>query len=354
MENNEYIKTIEEKIIAEKQKIKNVNIIVAGKSGIGKSTLINAVFREKLATTGIGKPVTQEIELYQKRGLPIRIYDTVGLELNRDSQRKTIKAMKKLIESKRQNLSVDDDIHFMWYCISVPLDRIEDLEIDFIKEINELNIPVIIVLTKVFSKSAASRFAEKIKAMQLPIVDIVQVLAEDDGEIKAFGLNELVEKTSAILPQAIQVGFANVQNYALVLRKKEARKIITFYALNLDSSVKDLFNNIDNFEYVEQQSQMLVKISELYGVDTSLNKISEIIALICEMMLLMLQNKEVEYQESKSIFKDLAKLNSKKEISEKIGYAYVSFLEKVVLKEIDLETLSMEEFISIYHQQLDK
>jgi predicted GTPase len=35
-----------------------VNILIAGKTGVGKSTLINAVFQGNFATTGQGKPVT--------------------------------------------------------------------------------------------------------------------------------------------------------------------------------------------------------------------------------------------------------------------------------------------------------
>ena len=38
----------------------HVNILIAGRTGVGKSTLINAVFQGNLATTGQGKPVTQE------------------------------------------------------------------------------------------------------------------------------------------------------------------------------------------------------------------------------------------------------------------------------------------------------
>ena len=48
-----------------------LNIIVAGKTGVGKSTLINAVFRDKLAQTGLGKPVTNHMRKITKKGLPI-------------------------------------------------------------------------------------------------------------------------------------------------------------------------------------------------------------------------------------------------------------------------------------------
>lgn len=35
-----------------KKNLKNVNILIAGKTGVGKSTLLNAVFDGKLADTG--------------------------------------------------------------------------------------------------------------------------------------------------------------------------------------------------------------------------------------------------------------------------------------------------------------
>lgn len=38
-----------------------LNVLIVGKTGVGKSTLINAVFGDKVAKTGSGKPVTQEI-----------------------------------------------------------------------------------------------------------------------------------------------------------------------------------------------------------------------------------------------------------------------------------------------------
>lgn len=49
--------------------LKKLNIIVVGKSGVGKSTLINSLFRGNFAETGLGRPVTDEIRKIEKKKL---------------------------------------------------------------------------------------------------------------------------------------------------------------------------------------------------------------------------------------------------------------------------------------------
>jgi septin family protein len=45
-----------------------INLLVAGKTGVGKSTLINAVFQGNFASTGQGRPATRNTRKTKKKG----------------------------------------------------------------------------------------------------------------------------------------------------------------------------------------------------------------------------------------------------------------------------------------------
>ena len=76
------------------------NIMVAGITGTGKSTLLNAVFSSDLAATGTGRPVTDQIAEYDSPNIPIHIWDTVGLELDSEKTKESIKAIRDTIANK--------------------------------------------------------------------------------------------------------------------------------------------------------------------------------------------------------------------------------------------------------------
>jgi predicted GTPase len=40
------------------KELSTVTVLIAGRTGVGKSTLINAVFAGNMATTGQGRPIT--------------------------------------------------------------------------------------------------------------------------------------------------------------------------------------------------------------------------------------------------------------------------------------------------------
>ena len=47
-----------------------VNVLVAGPTGVGKSTLVNAILRTPVAKTGKGRPVTEDIQAWSVPGVP--------------------------------------------------------------------------------------------------------------------------------------------------------------------------------------------------------------------------------------------------------------------------------------------
>ena len=104
----ETIETIADKI----NSLSVLNIIVAGKTGVGKSTLINAVFREKLAETGTGKPVTDHMRKLTKKGIPLAIYDTRGFELGKEVQTEVKKEVIDTISKGLATKDINKTIHF--------------------------------------------------------------------------------------------------------------------------------------------------------------------------------------------------------------------------------------------------
>ncbi|WP_137601682.1 GTPase [Paucilactobacillus nenjiangensis] len=241
--------------------IKHVNIIIAGKSGIGKSTLINAAFKDELANTGTGKSVTDDIKLIQKSGVPIRIFDTVGLELGGKQQKDAIKAIKKLSDSKQKTVDVDDDIHCMWYCVSAASDRIDDKEIEFIQKISAMNIPVILVLTKVYSKTEADKFEQRLKSINMAIRQIVQVLAVDTDDNESFGIDKLMEETSELIPETVKIAFDNAKKATMIDRKKKAHAIVT---ASVVANFKGNDESISDNKVVDIQKQMMHSITSVY------------------------------------------------------------------------------------------
>src|SRR5665213_763206 len=102
------------------------NIVIAGRSGVGKSTLINAVFGGSLAETGQGRPVTISTREYSKEGVPVTLFDTRGLEMA--SYKATLGELERLAKERAASDDPNRHIHLAWICISEDSRRVEDGE----------------------------------------------------------------------------------------------------------------------------------------------------------------------------------------------------------------------------------
>ncbi|WP_071848129.1 GTPase family protein [Alkalibacterium sp. 20] len=280
--NNKYnmIQEILEKTESEVAKMSPVNILIAGKTGVGKSTLINNVFREKLADTGIGKPVTKHLRRITKEGIPIVLYDTRGLELEQKVQKQVMKEILDLVEKKKHTVEA---LHAVYYCIQANSSRIEDMEIELIKEISSI-LPVILVLTQSIGKPA-DEFNRYLENMNLPVAAVQNVMSEpyeisDDYVIPRFGLKQLIEKTLQLIPKESQEAFTNAQQADIERKAKVARRWASRYVATTFGVGFAPIPFSDASILVPMQVTLLAHITAIFGISMDKSTIVSIIAAV--------------------------------------------------------------------------
>ncbi len=265
--------------IAERiQNLNTLNIIVAGKTGVGKSTLINAVFKEKLAETGMGKPVTDHMRRITKKGIPLAIYDTRGFELGKEVQTQVKQEVVETITQGLISKDVNKAIHCIWYCINTASNRIEPEEIEWIREFSKENqltqVPVIIVLTQSFSKKKAEELRRMLLDENLDVVQIVPVLAEDyeideDISIKSYGLGMLIHVMGEALPDELQDTLQNVQKASLEEKKRHAQAVVATATAAAIAEGATPIPLADCAVLIPTQVAMIASITALFGLDVS-------------------------------------------------------------------------------------
>ncbi len=212
--------------------MQKVNILVCGKTGVGKSTLINAVFRENLAETGVGVPVTKHLCRIEKEGVPISLLDTRGLELDAKAQEETRKEILGEIDRALKTGKPEEHIHLLWYCVNSGSGRLEDFETEWIRSFSE-KVKVVLVLTQSYAKEH-ERLKKTIEEMNLPIGAVVSVLAQDfeitpEFKVAAHGLEGLVDASLQCIPEAFRMAFINAQRVDLKRKLAQANREVVFF-----------------------------------------------------------------------------------------------------------------------------
>ena len=249
--------------------------MVFGITGVGKSTLINNVFSENLAEVGVGRPITSHIRKYSKDESPLSIYDSPGLEQKGDNSIENL--LKEAVDVVNDGLKSGDSkkaIHCAWYCLSAESSRIQESEMNFIKKfIEETNnsVPVIIVLTKSYIKENSQLLKSEIEKENLPIAQIVPVLAmdtqiDDDYIKKAFGLDRLVEVMESVVDESVKNTLAAVQKASIAIKVKRAQATVVASAAAAAAIGATPIPFSDAFLLVPGEVKMLAKITQIFGL----------------------------------------------------------------------------------------
>jgi uncharacterized protein (DUF697 family)/predicted GTPase len=250
-----------------------VNIGVFGKTGVGKSTLVNAIFGESVAVTGIGAPVTTGSHLYLDKRGSLGVIDTRGLELGRDDD-EIVKELTKAVKESRGK-PIDEQIHIVWYCVRGMDRRFEEFEERFVRTLDSLGLPVVLVLTQVPMRDGlyhpdAVELARQLEARALPIVDgrpfMTYAMRDQFTGQPPYGLVEVLGATFRRAPEAVQGALAAAQAIDLELKESQAHKAIgaAVTAAAAAAAVPIPFSSAAIL--VPVQLSMMARIAQLHGL----------------------------------------------------------------------------------------
>lgn len=263
-----------EKIMSNNNEL-TLNLLILGQTGVGKSSLINALVGEYIEIffnkDGIF-PHQHEID-----GKKVVIYDSWGLEVGKDEK------WEKIINNALKEKGVDKDIkdwfHSVTYCIQAGGLKIQDFDIKMIKQFADEKYNIIIALTKSdqIGKAKREEFIEIIKkeVKKATKKDIMVITVSADPEQldnmtekpKPFGLEEY---KAAILISWREIFINRIPLHIIEKLKKDilnAKSNAPRKGKELSNKIQKHFSNILNTNI---QKYVRESIEKYYNINVDI------------------------------------------------------------------------------------
>ena len=206
------------------------NVLVIGNSGVGKSTLINAVIGEQMADTGRGiAGQTVGLEMYgEDDASPFRIIDSIGFEPAFLKRKKAIAAVRKWSRESTEDGKSDRQINAIWFCVEGTSGKLFPQAVHNLLDATKHwpHVPIIVVITKSYSKrdreenvTLVQEAFDKVKTNRMPKA-IIPVVADtfwidDDKYAAPEGIDELITATLGLMPEGLAAAKEDAAQFRL-------------------------------------------------------------------------------------------------------------------------------------------
>lgn len=256
------------------------NILICGKPGAGKSTIINRILGKNKCFAAKGtSSLTSHVVKYIHDKYPIVIYDTPGFEKEEDIER-----VKKLIEDKNKTLNEEKNkIHCVLYCMNTCAERtFISNEFSFLIGLLNQKMDTIFIATHAKTKEYSNDYIEALKLSLLQnsnldkrledLEDLVfPVELKDEDEYKKFGLKEVFlflykkYKSEKINFEITKYNLNQIKSTFLseIITKENTKKRLTALAKRVKSNFKLLASSLGNSPNIKGTTMLSTSIIKI-------------------------------------------------------------------------------------------
>jgi small GTP-binding protein len=242
------------------------NVSIIGKSGVGKSALLNYLFGEEVAKTGSGAPQTTEgfhLKAGKISGKKVNIYDSWGLEPGESDR--WLKKFKEFQKKKQQETNIKKWLHTVIYCISAEGKRIENFEIEILNEIKKESLNPVIVITKADSKGT-EEFVNQVKKILGAEPILISSVKKEKGFGKLirvtepFGKVDLIKKIKESASDSLNSRIRFLLHQRINVGAEELRnELLSTLKVNLDDHSFLGYISKKDLDEIEQSLKKIVK-----------------------------------------------------------------------------------------------